>query len=201
MAKKIMEPAQADQAPKLYALSIAHLVVTVEGTSPLLVNRFPEEALAEIERAQQGAAKAKKPPRDPEREWRNSRYLDQLGRDCLPATCFKESMVRAVSFVDGMPMTEARGAFFVDGDLLPLRASEPYCHKARVVLSGKTTTIAYRACYEQWETDLAISYQEGVVTAEQIINIIELAGFAVGVGAWRPQCRGQFGRYTIKKAA
>ena len=108
--------------------------------------------------------------------------------------------MRAVSYIDGMPMTEARGAFFVDGDLVPLRCSEPYCQRSRVVLNRKTTSIAYRACYEEWEADLSISYQENVITVEQIINIIELAGFAVGVGAWRPACKGQFGRFQIKKS-
>jgi hypothetical protein len=194
-------PAAADQAPKLYALKIARMVVTVRGTSPLLVNRFPEDAIATIEQSQQGAAKTKKAPRDPEKEWMNSRYVDHLGRDCLPAACFKESLVRAVSFIDGMAMTEARGAFFVDGDSIPLRASDPYKHKARVVLNRKTTSIAYRACYDTWECDLPISYQENVITVEQLLNIIELAGFAVGVGAWRPQCRGQFGRFEVLKSS
>lgn len=68
-----------------------------------------------------------------------------------------------------------------------------------MVLNRKTTSIAYRACYEHWEADLPISYQENVITVEQLINILELAGYAVGVGAWRPQCRGQFGRFEIKK--
>lgn len=191
--------AKANSNPALYELNIAKIVVTVQGTSPLLVNRFPEAAIEQIEASQTGSARSKKAPRDPEKEWNATRYLDQQGRDCLPAAAFKESMVRAVSFIDGMPMTEARGAFFVDGDLIPLRCSEPYCHRARVVLNRKTTSIAYRACYEHWEADLPISYQENVITVEQLINIIELAGYAVGVGAWRPQCRGQFGRYEIKK--
>lgn len=186
---------------KLYGLKIGKIVVTIRGTSPLLVNRFPETAIEQIEASQTGSARTKKAPRDPEKEWNTTRYLDQHGRDCLPAAAFKESMVRAVSFIDGMPMTEARGAFFVDGDLIPLRCNPPYCHRSRVVLNRKTTSIAYRACYEEWEADLPISYQENVITVEQLINIIELAGYAVGVGAWRPQCRGQFGRYEIKKTA
>lgn len=123
--------AKSNSSPALYQLNIAKLVVTVQGTSPLLVNRFAESAIDQIEASQTGAARAKKAPRDPEKEWQQTRYLDQLGRDCLPAVSFKESMVRAVSFIDGMPMTEARGAFFVDGDLIPLRCSPPYCHRAK----------------------------------------------------------------------
>ena len=187
----------ANETPRLFQLNISKLVLTVLGTSPLLVNRFA--AMENIEDAQSGAAKKKKPPRQPEMEFEASRYLDNVGRDCLPSAAFKESMVRACSFVDGLPMTLGRGAFFVDGDLLPLRASAPFCHRSRVVLNRKTTSIAYRACYEIWECDLSISYQENVISAEQIINILELAGFAVGVGAWRPQCKGQFGRFEIKK--
>jgi hypothetical protein len=192
---------KANEQPALYGLKIGKVVVTIKGTSPLLVNRFPETAIDAIEAAQTGTARTKKAPRNPDKEFQNTRYLDHNGRDCLPAVAFKESMVRAVSYIDGMPMTEARGAFFVDGDLIPLRCSEPYLHRSRVVLNRKTTSIAYRACYEEWEADLSISYQENVITVEQIINILELAGFAVGVGAWRPACKGQFGRFEIKKGA
>lgn len=190
---------KANETPALYQLNISRLLVTVKGTSPLLVNRFSEQAQHAIVANQTGVAKTRKAPRDPDLEFQNSRYRDHLGRDCLPAAAFKESMVRAVSYIDGMAMTEARGAFFIDGDLIALRASEPYCHTSRVVLNRKTTSIAYRACYESWEADLSISFQENVVTAEQILNILELAGFAVGVGAWRPQCKGQFGRFEVKK--
>lgn len=190
-----------NEAPVLYGLKIARLVVTVRGLTPLLVNRFPETAIEQIEASQTGSARMKKAPRNPEVEFNNTRYLDDKGRDCLPAAAFKEAMVRAVSYIDGMAMTEARGAFFVDADLIPLRCSPPRMHKSRVVLNRKTTSIAYRACYDEWEADLPISYQENVITAEQLINIIELAGYAVGVGAWRPQCKGQFGRFEIKKTA
>ena len=42
---------KANDAPALYGLKIGKVVVTIVGTSPLLVNRFPETAIDAIEAA------------------------------------------------------------------------------------------------------------------------------------------------------
>ena len=173
----------------------------IKGIQSLICHAFSERNIEMIESKQQKRAVGSKAARQPAQEAEASLYYTIDGKPGFPALGFRQAMISACRYVDDLPMTVARGAFFVDGDLIPLRCSEPYLHRSRVVLNRKTTSIAYRACYEEWEADLSISYQENVITVEQIINILELAGFAVGVGAWRPACKGQFGRFEIKKGA
>ena len=37
----------------------------------------------------------------------------------------------------------------------------------------------------------------GELTLEQIMNVVNLGGYSVGIGEWRPEKDGDFGRYHI----
>jgi hypothetical protein len=45
-----------------------------------------------------------------------------------------------------------------------------------------------------------VKHNANVMSAEQILNLFSTAGFAVGVGEWRPERDGQFGRFHVATA-
>jgi hypothetical protein len=63
-----------------------------------------------------------------------------------------------------------------------------------------TADIRYRGEFKQWFTTIAVKYNANVMSAEQILNLMQTAGFAVGVGEWRPERDGQFGRFHVATA-
>ena len=44
---------------------------------------------------------------------------------------------------------------------------------------------------------MTIRHNARALTAEQIVNLINTGGFAVGVGEWRPEKNGQFGLFHV----
>lgn len=50
--------------------------------------------------------------------------------------------------------------------------------------------------FSGWEADITLSYIDSVYSAEQLINIINLAGFGIGIGSGRRSCG--YGRYHIE---
>jgi len=66
------------------------------------------------------------------------------------------------------------------------------------VLGNGAADIRYRPEFDPWSVDLEIKYNAAVLSAEQIVNLVNLAGFSVGVGDWRPEKSGTHGTFHIE---
>jgi hypothetical protein len=194
--------AKSNTEPVLYELNLQTLEITVHGVTPLICNRFSEEKRSRMAGKQEKVARGARPARDPDQEFQDSLYHLAAGTGYgFPAVAFKRACVSACRWADTFPMTQGRGAFHVLGDLLPISGSAPVMRTDRTVIGRGITTLAYRAMFECWEITFQVRYNAAFVSAEQIINLLELAGFAVGIGEWRPECDGNFGMFEIKRSS
>jgi hypothetical protein len=66
-----------------------------------------------------------------------------------------------------------------------------------VRLQGKTADIRYRGEFKEWSASVPVQVNTSVLSVEQIANLFLIAGFAVGVGEWRPERNGQYGRFEL----
>ena len=59
--------------------------------------------------------------------------------------------------------------------------------------------LRYRAQFNEWYMEMILEFNDGgEYTLDQIINVINAGGFGVGIGEWRPEKDGNFGRYHIE---
>lgn len=172
--------------------------VVIEGVTPLLCNRFSEEAIAAIEGKQAKKASAGKAARDPEKEFRASLYETGDGGYGFPAGGVKKAMAAAGYRFAGQAMTETNGAVNLIGDLLPIKGDEPHRDSRNVRLSSGVTSIAYRGRFDSWSIEVPMRYNANAISLEQILNLVNLAGFSVGIGAFRPEKKGLFGQFKIR---
>jgi hypothetical protein len=183
-------------------IQLGRLVVTLKGQTPLITHRFGERARTAIEDKQQGAARTAKPPRDPEAEFRDSLY--PLGEDCygFPAAGVKKALVCAGGRFADEQMTVLRGVINVQGDLLEIQAPAPRMRSDRVRIDGgRTSSIAYRPAFWPWTIDVPIVFNAALLTEAKVLNLVQLAGFSIGIGDWRPEKGGTFGTFALKGAA
>lgn len=78
----------------------------------------------------------------------------------------------------------------------------PKCREDMVKIGGmtKVADLRYRPCFEDWKIRLKISLIDvGTFTMENIINAIEMGGFMNGIGEWRMERDGDFGRFHVEK--
>ena len=169
--------------------------VRLKGLS-LIMNRMTKEKLDEWRGSQTGEAKSKKPPKNPEKEFQNAKYLDSKGRDCLRGCAIKKALVRAAKNLDGLEMTQVRGWVFVCGDLLPIKYEKCVMREDMVRIKG-TNDLRWRPEYLNWSVDVKIEYLANVITASQLIHLLQHAGFSVGLHEWRPERDGDHGRFEI----
>lgn len=173
------------------------------GTAPLIVHRFSEKAIKMMEDKQQKKG-VEKEARNPENESKESLYLFPDGeRSGFPAVGFKAAMVRAGKSL-GFAMTDLRTYFMVEPeegtDLIEIEGdAEMRTDMIRVATGG--ADIRYRPEYKRWKATLNIKYNASSISVEQLAQLIELAGFGVGVGEWRPgkSQTGNFGTFELVK--
>lgn len=77
----------------------------------------------------------------------------------------------------------------------------PKCREDMVKIGGisKTADLRYRPSFINWKVDLVITLIDvGTFDMESIINAINLGGQMCGVGEWRMERDGDFGRFHVE---
>lgn len=177
-------------------IRLQRMQITLIGDSSLICNRWSEKAKKQMLDKQMKAAKTAKSAKDPEQDYLNSLYVHPDGGYGFPCVGFKASAVGACRFSDGIKMTEARGAFHVTGELAQIQG-EPSMREDMVRVGVGTADIRYRGEFTSWRTTLTIVYNADAISPEIIVNLFNLAGFGVGVGEWRPEKDGSYGRFHV----
>lgn len=189
-------------------IDVRQLEIQVMGDSPLICHRWSEKAKKEILDKQMKKAKTAKEAKDPWMDFCHSLYwLDEMpakpteaqvraAKFGFPAVAFKAAAVSACRDADGLRMTEARGRFHVNGELVEINGS-PTLREDMVRVGMGTADIRFRGEFKEWNAVLRLSYNASAISPEQIVNLLNIAGFGVGVGEWRAEKDGSYGRFHV----
>jgi len=180
------------------------LPVRVEGTAPLMLHKFSEKMRKQMEAKQtaKDTTRTKRAPKDYAAEFNAARYLARSGKwDGIPAGAFRASMIAACRRVDGLPMTQAKGAFFIiadgrdetDGTPLIKIDGKPVHDTRPVRLETGVADLRNRPRYDTWACDLKIQFDADMLSANDVANLLARAGATVGVGELRPQGPNSYG--------
>ena len=191
--------AAGEQTIEVPQIDVQRIMFKLVGDSPLICHRWSEKAKAMIENKQQKKPTPGREARDPDQEFRDSLHvIDETEKIYgFPAVGFKTAMVSACRYAD-MKMTVARGAFHVIGDLIPIISGPPTRRDDMVRIGNGVADIRYRGQFDPWAVEVEIAYNARAVSPEQLTNLLNLAGFGVGVGEWRPENDGSYGRFHVQ---
>lgn len=178
--------------------------VPVQGTSPLIVNRWSEKAKKMMLEAQQTKARPKKDPKDPVANFEASRYRFDDGRDGFPATAFKAAIVHAARLFDGITQVQLKQTVIVIGEgadqLVPLEYDEITMREDTPRNASGVADLRYRAQYWPWRATLRVRTIGGQFDRGSILSLVDAAGIG-GVGEWRPtapkSATGTFGTFEV----
>ena len=192
---------------ELQKLNVQTASIKIKGLSPLIMHRWDEKAKQQMLDKQMKKT-VRKGAKDPKAQYESSIYKLDDGRLGFPSDAFKAAMVRGADLLGGktigMAMNRMRMGFFVRGeygtkddrDLVPLKGKLSM-REDMVRLNGKTSDIRYRGQVQNWTAEITISYNASVVSFDQLANMLNVAGYGVGVGEWRPDKNGMFGRFEV----
>lgn len=167
----------------------------IEGISPLLMHRFPVGA--EDEKIK---AKTRSQTTD---DVESYLYTNENGNLVQPSTHLIGSLRKAGARfqIPGQGKLTYKnlmgsGAVFIDPDMIPHEIQKWEVDRRPVVI-GKARIVRSRPMLKKWALGFTVEYDDEEVPKQALKEIFEYAGRRVGIGDFRPEKGGPFGRFMI----
>jgi hypothetical protein len=202
-------------------LDIKRVKVRITGDTPLIVHAWSEKAKRQMLEAQMKTTKTKaKDVRDPFDDFVQSLYwLEGKPEESTP-DAFEDAINNGAKW--GFPVgaikqagnsaayrlgwvknqMQLRGSYFLQtefGDMAEIKGSIPEIREDMVRIGMGSADLRYRGEFKNWYMDMTLEYNaSGDMTLEQILNVINAGGYTCGIGEWRPEKDGSFGKYHIE---
>lgn len=206
-------PAKTEVGIELPPLNIGMMEVTLIGDSPLIVHAWSAKAKKEMLDKQMKKAKPAREAKNPVADFEASMYRLRDGGYGFPSVAFKNAAVTAGTSVAGLTKVQARQAFHILGEdadidgafpgsrsrinLVRIEGDPPTMREDMVKVGMGTADLRYRPEFTNWHARIVVRYNSNVLSEAQILNLINTAGFAVGVGEWRAERDGQYGAFHV----
>lgn len=179
--------------------------VTIEGTSPLLMNKFTDAAQ---QKASSGKSGTMVGDRGTPREQAQSKlYTNEAGEVGIPQPNLLRCFIDAGKFfkagrtkVTTQKSSILPGIIDIHGVHIPLddldEAWYPDTRPVRIPATGGRI-LAHRPCFPKWRLSFEIELDTDEMSAAFFRDIVDAAGRKIGLGDFRPDCKGPFGRFVV----
>lgn len=192
----------ATKSVEIKEFDIKQVVIPIRSISPLIVNQFSRKARGIILDKQLGKSQNKKHAvKNPEEDYQGAKHISSQGWEGFPAAGFKAAMIRGAKMI-GMVMKDTQTSFFIQADdeetQLVRVYGESRMREDMVRVGMGAADVRFRPEYPKWEANLTIEFNEGVLSLDQIYQLVKAAGYGCGIGEMRPE-KGKFnyGRFAL----
>jgi len=176
---------------------------TIVGISPLIQHQWGEKALQMMRDKHAGKKTRTRDVRDPEQEGRDAMYTCDDGTPGVPLTAIKSSLISAAHKDIGIEKTLVKKALFIRCDdsnkILKMDCDEPEIREDAVRVGQGSADLRYRPYFMRWSVDIEWEIDGQLLQIEDLLNLIDRAGFGVGIGEWRPEKGGEYGRFEVDR--
>lgn len=182
----------------LKPLNVKTLEFSIKGVSPIIFHKWGEKAKKMMREKHAGKKTKTREVRDPEAEAVSSMHVTEDGIPAIPAIAFKACLINAAHKDLGIEKTQVRKSLFVMGELIPMTEySEPWTREDTVTVGMKSTDLRYRKQIDDWCAKFDMEYDADLLQPDDIINLVNRAGFGVGLLEQRPEKGGDNGRFVF----
>lgn len=197
-------------------IRVERVKITIVGDSDLVLNKMNDVVAKALTDARKDKAKSVEKPNRWEQiitsiHWRDGKpqeFSEESMRDALVnnAPCLSSFGLKK-SFGDAVVRNEidkyktkfdASVNVFGSGGLIPIKFSEHYIDEKLMSPKKGAPVLVYLNRFVGWSAEIEIGYVDNVYSIEQIVNIVNLAGFGIGIGSGRTS---GYGRYHVQALA
>lgn len=208
-AKKIED---IRQPVNLSPLDLRIVQFEIEGLSSMLLQCQSEKKRKQMAEGRAGTGKKKIDYGTPEEQAKDaiSGYLVGGGfsrpwtksKIAVPNSWFQKMLINVAGrHVDALKLNTAGGVFQVVESTIPVNHKGISIHEGWVKVPPKTGSpvLRFRGQLKNWSLSFSIRYNAGMIDTNALAVIVETAGFANGLGDFRPHKDGHHGQFQIKR--
>lgn len=198
------------QAIELKEIKVNNAIITIEGDGDLVLNKMNAPTIRALTDQRKDKAKSTEKPNPWECvitaiHWRDGSpttfteesLIDALKNNapCITAFGLKKAILAAVvrNGIDtySTKMDSALN-IIAPGGLIPIRFSDHFIDEKLMSPKRGAPVLVRLNRFSGWSADFKIQYTENVYGIEQIVNVVNLAGFGGGIGSGRTSGYGRF---------
>jgi len=198
---KLLPSDNGDGQAKLKPIKKARVHMRIVGTSPLIQHAWDEKAKQMMRDKHAGKKSKNRDVRDPQGEGERAAYYTEDGKYGIPAMALKSAVISAAHKDIGVEKTLVRKALFLEvkdrNAVLPMDCDEPEIREDCVRVGMGSTDLRYRPYFYRWSAGVTWELDRELLTVNELINLVNRAGFGVGIGEWRPEKGGDYGRFEV----
>lgn len=175
--------------------------VKIEGISPLLINRFKEQA----EVPQKMKKSGKKDYGTPREQAESSAYVDPNGKMWIPST-WPKGCLSTVASDYKLPGSRKSVKSVIGGAVIPVDEKiyfdEEFQLKdievdSRPCVVQRARIMRHRARLEKWSLTFCIQIEDSILEPSNVHEMLSDSGRRAGIGDFRPARGGPFGRFAV----
>ena len=168
------------------------VIVTIKGTSPLLMHQFPMEPIEAIEK------------KTKQEQAEICAYRMPSGNLYIPALCIQRAMIGAATFSKGKGrgslQKNTAACLSINPQYLDLGVKDYVIDSRSVVVPAtKGRIIRHRPRIDDWSVTFEIEYDEVLLREVEVKKILDDCGLRVGLLDFRPANKGPFGKFIVTK--
>jgi hypothetical protein len=175
--------------------------ITIEGVSPVIINRFKEQDEVPVKMKKAG----KKDYGTSREQAEQTVYADPDGKIWIPSSWVKGALT-TVSSDYKLPSSRKSVKSIIGGAVIPvvekIYFNEKYKVKdievdSRPCVIQRARIMRHRAKLEKWSLTFDLELEDDLIDFDNLNEMLTAAGRRAGIGDFRPQKGGPFGRFIV----
>ena len=171
----------------------------ITGISPLLMNRPSQLDIGDKSKD------VKRETQSPIEIAESKLYKNSEDKVYIPSTWLQGSLVNAGKQKKMMGKGSAKATYSkVVGSSVEINPFEILLNSKWSVFSilavnptTKGRNILHRPQFNKWEVEFEVTFEESQIEVHVMKELLEIAGKFVGIGDWRPEKKGRFGKFQV----
>jgi len=185
---------------EIQSLEMHECAVRIVGISPLIMNSWNQKIMEQMLSKHVGKNGTGRQLKKPREIIENAKSRNVNGEVCISPIALKKAMLSASTlFKDVFTKVALRQVLHIEGNSIPLEFQECIDRIDMVRLPGpaRKPDVRFRPQFNNWHAEFVIAFAKDKISMEQVLTLLSRAGSGIGVGEFRPEKDGTFGRFRL----